>query len=147
MRRPGPSRRLGVVLAAVGALAGCSASPGGPPPIRYGESACAECRMIINEARYAAAALTEAGDAARFDSIECLARSLRQERPPPAQMWVHDYEQDRWLAAAEAFYVVSPALRTPMGQGIVAVATASDAARLAGQVHGRVVRFAQLRGV
>jgi copper chaperone NosL len=113
--------------------------------VRYGESTCAECRMIINEARYAAAALTAAGEPALFDSTECLVRAVRRDPAALARMWVHDYGAERWLAAEEAFFVASPELTTPMGGGVVALATASTAEGLAAEVHGRVMRFAQLR--
>jgi nitrous oxide reductase accessory protein NosL len=125
-------------------LSGCAVSSGGPPAIRYGASACAECRMLINEARFAATAKTTADDAVAFDSTECLVRYLHRGGPPLTQTWVHDYHAERWLTAEEAFYVASSELATPMGQGIVATATADAASRLAGTVHGRVLRFAQL---
>ena len=128
-------------------LAGCAASSDSPPPVRYGASPCAECRMLISEARYAAAAFTRAGDPVLFDSIECLVRYLREQGPPLARMWVHDYETDRWVTAERAFYVASAEIATPMGQGVVATAGADEAGRLAGAMHGRVLRFAQLDGV
>ena len=124
--------------------AGCAASSSAPPTIRYGESACAECRMLINEARYAAAAVTAAGEPAVFDSIECLVRYLHRDGVSPARVWVHEYEADRWLVSDEAFYVASQEFTTPMGQGVVATASAPAADRLAGAVHGRVLRFGQL---
>jgi copper chaperone NosL len=40
-----------------------------PPDIVYGEDVCERCSMIINEARYAAAYVTEDGEAHRFDDI------------------------------------------------------------------------------
>lgn len=125
-------------------VAGCAASSGGPPTVRYGESACAECRMLINEARYAAAALTTTSEPVVFDSTECLVRYLHRRGASLARIWVHDYGADRWLVAEEAFYVASPELTTPMGKGVVAIATPPDADQLAGTVHGRVLRFAQL---
>ncbi len=133
-----PARLLLAVL-----LAGCAASPVGPPTIRYGTSPCAECHMLINEARFAAVALTGAGEPVLFDSTECLARYFRRHGAL-SRVWVHDYGSDRWLAAEDAFYVVSSKLMTPMGQGIVATASTPEANRLAGAVHGRVLRFAQL---
>ena len=124
--------------------AGCAASSESLPAIRYGESTCAECHMLINEARYAAAAVTKADEPVVFDSIECLVRYLHRDETSLARVWVHDYEADRWLVSDEAFYVASQELTTPMGQGVVATASASEADRLAGTVHGRVMRFAQL---
>ena len=140
MRAP---RRFIWVLSGLVA-AGCAASSVDPPAIRYGESACAECRMLINEARYAAAAVTRTDEPVVFDSTECLLRFLRRNGTSMARVWVHDYGADRWLVSDEAFYVVSPELTTPMGQGVVATASAPEADRLAGTVHGRVLRFAQL---
>ena len=128
-------------------LAGCAASSEGPPPVRYGASPCAECRMLISEARYAAAAFTRAGDPVLFDSIECLVRYLRGQGQPLARMWVHDYEADRWTPAERAFYVASAEIATPMGQGVVATAGADAADRLAGAAHGRVLQFTQLDAV
>ena len=100
--------------------------------------------MLISEARYAAAASTQAGEPIVFDSTECLVRHVRRAGSSLARMWVHDYGADRWLAAADAFYVASPELATPMGQGVVATASAAEADRLAGTARGRVLRFAQL---
>jgi len=135
----------GIAVALAGLLASsCAAAPSGPPAIRYGASACAECRMIVNEARFAVTAKTATGDPAAFDSTECLVRYLQRGGPPLAQIWVHDYDAERWLAAAEAWYVASPELATPMGQGLVATASADAASRLARATRGRVLRFAQL---
>ncbi len=100
--------------------------------------------MLINEARFAVTAKTATDDPVAFDSTECLVRYLQRGSPPLAQIWVHDYNAERWLAAAEAWYVASPELATPMGQGVVATASIEDANRLASTVHGRVLRFAQL---
>ena len=103
--------------------------------------------MLINEARFAVTAKTATDEPVAFDSTECLVRYLQRGGLPLAQIWVHDYNAERWLAADEAFYVASPALATPMGPGIVATASADDASRLAGTVHGRVLGFAQLATV
>lgn len=125
-------------------LSSCAASSEGPPAIRYGASACAECRMLINEARFAVTAKTTADDPVAFDSTECLVRYLHRGGPLLARIWVHDYHTERWLAAAQAWYVVSPALATPMGRGIVATASAEDALRLARTTQGRVAQFPEL---
>lgn len=137
-------RALAATATAVWFLSGCAASSDGPPAIRYGASACVECRMLINEARFAVTATTAAGDPVAFDSTECLLRYLPRGGAPPARIWVHDYTAERWLAAEEAWYVVAPALATPMGQGIVATAGAEAANELAQTTRGRVLRWPQL---
>ena len=100
--------------------------------------------MLINEARFAVMAKTATDDPVAFDSTECLVRYLRRGGAPLIQMWVHDYSTEQWLTATEAFYVASQELATPMGQGLVATASADEADRLASTVHGRVLRFAEL---
>ncbi len=125
-------------------LSSCAVSPSGPPAIRYGASACAECHMLISEARFAVTAKTAADDPVAFDSTECLVRYLHRGGTPLTQIWVHDYNAERWLAVEDAFYVASPELATPMGQGLVATASADAANQLARTTHGRLLRFAQL---
>lgn len=128
---------LGVVLM------GCEAGQARLPRIRYGQDICARCRMIISEERFAAALVNEAGEPAVFDSIECLIQDPRARKPAGA-MWVHDYESDHWLDARSAWFVRSPKLLTPMGGGLIAVAGADAAHRIAGQVTGEVMEFAHL---
>jgi nitrous oxide reductase accessory protein NosL len=137
-------RLLGwALLAAV--ILGCAPRVEGPPAIRYGESACTQCRMLISEARYAAAR-RPAGEAEVFDSVECLIQRLRAH-PAEGPAWVHDYDSAAWLDARQAHYVRSAQLQTPMGGGLVALAEEQAAAELAQRVGGRVARFAELAAI
>ncbi|MCX2728195.1 nitrous oxide reductase accessory protein NosL [Thermomicrobium sp. 4228-Ro] len=99
-----------------------------PPDIRYGRDTCAECGMIISDPRFAAAAAAAKGDAVLFDDIGCLLRYREKQPPQWVAVWVHDYETEAWLNAERAWYLVSPALRSPMGYGIAAFSSV-DAAR------------------
>ena len=122
-------------------LIGCSSSSAraAPPAIRYGEEPCAHCRMLISEPRFAAALVSVSGDAQKFDDIGCLLR-YRAQHPSAAQrLWVHDYQTEAWLTASAATCVQSSALVTPMGSGIIALATQSAAARIAQTTHGQFV--------
>ena len=137
-------RVLGWALRAA-AILGCAPRAEGPPAIRYGESACTQCRMLISEERYAAARRPP-GEAEVFDSVECLIGRIRQDRVE-APAWVHDYDSAAWMDARLAHYVRSAQLQTPMGGGLVALADGSAAAELAQRVEGRVARFAELTAV
>ena len=138
-------RDLVVAFMAGVMLGGCtSAKLDQPPRIRYGEEACHACQMLISEARFAAALTTTRGEAQHFDEIGCLLYALAQQTETPASVWVHDYQTDAWLDAASAFFVRSRELTTPMGGGIVAVASEEAATRLSRDAHGQVVRFDQL---
>lgn len=107
-----------------------------PPKIHYGRETCADCGMIINDAHYAAAiAFRAEPDApvqtAVFDDVGCLL-SWRQHHAsaPVAATWVKDVNTAAWLNAAEAVYLKSDQLSTPMGSGVAAGTTESDFSKL-----------------
>jgi copper chaperone NosL len=127
-------------------LAACSrdVTADQPPVIRYGEDVCDHCQMIISEARFAASYVTEAREVRRFDDIGNMMAHLAQKKETVAAFWVHDYESEEWLPADEAHFVVSSAIYTPMGHGVVALASAERAATLAQEHDGRVLQFDEL---
>lgn len=118
-------------------LPGEGVTSDGPPAIRYGVESCAVCGMVIDDARFAAA-WAASGKSRRYDDIGCLVTDLlKHPAPTGARMYVHDIETEAWLAAEEATYLVSPAIRTPMAYGIAAAATPEAADRLATQYQAR----------
>lgn len=121
-------------------LAGCRAQVSdAPPSIRYGEEPCAQCRMLISEARYAAARVTASGDVEKFDDIGCLLRYRTQHPSAERRLWLHDYQTAVWLAASAAACVQGPSLATPMGSGIIALTTLSAAQDIAQTTRGHLV--------
>ena len=131
-----------VLVFACLALASCGKQPGGPPSIRYGKDLCDECRMIINEDRFAAAA-GQSGQVTKFDSVGCLLR-YKQSRPESEKFWVKSYSTAEWLDAATAIFVFSEQISAPMGYGVAAEVTKSGAQELADKVHGRIFTFTEL---
>ncbi len=121
-------------------MAGCSREQ--RPPIRYGRDVCAQCGMIISEARFAAAYLTRQGDWRFFDDIGDMLEFYRVHREDVAVFWVHDYEGEAWLRAESAFFVKGAGFYTPMGHGIVAVGSRERAELLA--YGGQVYTFSEL---
>jgi copper chaperone NosL len=115
-----------------------------PPTIRYGEDACANCRMLINEAPYACAIETEEGEIRKYDDFNCM--FLDSERVKPKRYWVHHHDKpDQWLDGEKAFYVRADTLQTPMGSRTLAVATREEAERKAKQLKGQVFPFEAIR--
>jgi len=140
------SRLAAWALTAVVGLAGCgSRQAAGPPVIRYGEAACAECRMLISEERFAAAARSVGGETAVFDDIGCLIRHVARWHAPPSHVWVHAYETGAWVDGRHAWYVRSNALMTPMGSGIAAFAGDAEGREAAASLRGEVVPFVALQ--
>lgn len=140
------TRRAFLVALVAVSLSGCQASRERPPQIRYGRDRCAQCGMIISEARFAAAYLTREGTWRSFDDIGDMLAFSKAHREDVAVFWVHDYEGEAWLKADSAFLVKSSELHTPMGHGIVALGDRERAEQLARQVHGSVFTFTELLG-
>ena len=142
-------RRFLALLGAAGATAGgvalgISLLPGGdaseasgPPEVRYGESRCDTCGMVIADPRFAAGWRTPDGEAARFDDIGCMV-VLMQEQDPPAgsAFYVHDYTSEEWLDATTASYVASAEIRSPMMYGLAATGSPEAASALGTEVSG-----------
>jgi copper chaperone NosL len=115
-----------------------------PPTIRYGEDACANCRMLINEAPYACAVETAEGEIRKYDDFNCM--FLDSERAKPVRYWVpHHDKPDQWLDGEKAFYVRADNLQTPMGSRTLTVATREEAERKAQSLDGKVFTFEAIR--
>jgi copper chaperone NosL len=126
-----------VLLAAVATLsvvlvAGCGdATPTGPPELRLGVDVCDRCAMAIAEPRYAAAALVDDDGGQRtlkFDDIGCLA--IWEAGASGAKIrarWVHDRSTEAWTDASTAAFSQTRELTTPMGSGLAAFRSASEA--------------------
>jgi len=130
-----------ISLLALACVSACGDSaPTGPPEIRLGVDACDGCGMTIAETRYAAAALAEDGAERRmlkFDDIGCLA--LWEANASGATLrgrWVHDRPTEAWIDASTATFSQIRELTTPMGSGIAAFKTASDAEVLVAERGG-----------
>jgi copper chaperone NosL len=126
---------------------GCPSGGGerGPPALRYGEDACDECHMLINEARYAAAYATPAGEERRFDDVGDLLAYQQRTGEEAEGVWVHDLDDAGWVAARDARFVKAPDVTTPMGSGIVAFRDPARARSFAAQHGVTAVTFEELR--
>jgi copper chaperone NosL len=123
--------RLAALLAAaaLGAvLWRVTAAPSGPVEPAWDKVACARCRMLVSDPRFAAQLRTASG--VRFyDDPGCLLLARAEERASqPGELsegaaWFHDSAGDGWLAEQEARFVA--AAPTPMGHGLAAVAAAA----------------------
>ncbi len=120
------------------------APPHGPPEVHWGEDACAQCRMIVSERRFAAALwLRDRGryEPRVFDDVGCLVRYLHgRDETTVMGPWVWPYRgASGWKLAREAAFVRAPGLETPMGYGIVAFADEARAASFAAEHPGSQV--------
>lgn len=125
-------------------LGSCSSPPAepSPPEILYGQDVCAACGMIISEARFAAAAALQNGEALKFDDIGDMLRYRAAHPDLAVAAWfVHDHPSESWMNAAAATYVISPVVATPMGHGLAAFSDPDAAAAFATEFSGEVLSW------
>jgi nitrous oxide reductase accessory protein NosL len=148
------SRRRFLVLVGVGAPVTAAAvvgirllpsegTPTGFPSLRYGEATCDRCGMVISDARFAAAWRDGSSREAYFDDIACMVQEAHDRALTGATFFVHDHDEESWLHANEAHFVMSDEIRTPMASGIAAFASASAAERASS--NGMVMEWGGLK--
>lgn len=144
--------RLLALLLVLLATAACAQGSGeaAPPEIHYGEDICADCGMIISEPRFASAYAWEIEEgryeSLAFDDIGDMVRDIKlNQQRAFAGFWAHDYHEENWIDAETAFYVVSEAIRSPMGHGVAAFAAEEDAAKLAAPLGVDVIDWDHMR--
>lgn len=147
-----PMRRIifyGLTLAVlILVLPGCGKQDlNKPPKIRYGQDICADCRMIIAEPRFAAAAVSETGEVFKFDDIGCAARYADSAKVVPARLWVHDFLTEQWVDGKAAVFVHSGNLVTPMGYGLAAFSGLEDADKFNEKEKGQSVSWEEMPGI
>ena len=109
---------------------GCMVSP---QKIDYGKDACSFCKMMIVETKFASEIVTNKGRASKFDSIECMLNALKTKKENTfSYILVTDFTQPKKLIdATKATYLISKAIKSPMGENLSAYAS-KEAALLNG---------------
>jgi copper chaperone NosL len=134
---------MGITRAALGLAmllaTSCGVAADGPPEIAVDRTACSHCGMLISEPLYAAAYQAAGGETRVFDDLGCLRNAARTEHGA-LRVWVHDAASGAWIDGAEAIFVSSSAIRTPMGGGMLAYRHPEDADRAAVKHKAQVIR-------
>ncbi|HET6924177.1 MAG TPA: hypothetical protein VFI16_13600 [Anaeromyxobacteraceae bacterium] len=110
------------------ALLGCTRGPARPGVLDTRNDACAHCRMVVSDARFAAQLAAPGEEPRFFDDLGCLRDWLKgQPRLPRGSVaFVADHRTREWVRAAEATFTRNQALRTPMSSQLLAHAGAAS---------------------
>ncbi|HAO99729.1 MAG TPA: nitrous oxide reductase [Fibrobacteres bacterium] len=126
----------------IAVLMGCSS---GPVPLQYGTDSCHFCQMKLAQKSFGAERITAKGKVYKFDSIECLLESLRQEGREGDRIYVVDFSRPGTLGPAEsAIYLRAKGLQSPMGAGLAAFAGMDSAKACQARIGGEFVSFLDL---
>jgi copper chaperone NosL len=128
-------------------LIGCGekgASADEPPDIDLGRDSCQRCGMIISEERFASGIVDSNGDAHVFDDAGEMVATIQEEKLGDRKAWVHGFPSLEWMNAAEAWYVVTMEIPTPMGSGVFPFDTENEAGSFAAEQDGTVYSWEEL---
>jgi copper chaperone NosL len=123
-------RHVAAALLAAALLAACQGAttwPPAPAEARLGEDACAHCRMIVSDGRFAAQAWDRDGTVEWFDDVGCVLERRGGPGSDPAAVFVHAFDDASWVRGDTGFVVRSPDIASPMGHGFAAFATRARA--------------------
>jgi copper chaperone NosL len=111
--RSRPFARRASVTATLAAASVACAAPA--HAIVFGPDACAECRMIVSDARFGAQLVSRTGKTVTFDSITCLRTYLTRTREA-GETWVVDARRPGTLVKErDAQILADSATKPPMG--------------------------------
>ena len=93
-----------------------------PQPINYGSDLCHWCKMSIVDSQHAGQIVTEKGKSFKYDAVECMLNHLKQwDQTTPKLYLVTTFDgPGELIAAAEAHYLISPTIPSPMGEFLTA---------------------------
>ncbi len=119
-------KKLYFILSLTVIFASCSIEPS---KIEYGTDACHFCQMTIVEKTHAAQIVTKKGKSYKYDAVECMLNDLEdRDNSTIALFLVTDYLNPTNLIDAKmATYLISPAIKSPMGANLSAFKTKEDA--------------------
>ena len=137
-------RNLTLVISVIfiGFLTSCSVEP---EPINYGEDQCDFCKMGVVDKAHSAQYVTSKGKQFKFDAIECLIREIDAPEINESELafiLVADYSNPgEMIDASSATYIVSKAIKSPMGANLSALSNADDAKALVAEKGGEVYNW------
>lgn len=129
------------VVLTLALLAGCGREAAWPPqpvPVALGEESCAGCKMIISDPHYGAQLHDRRGGVQQFDDLGCWQKAAAAAKADPAASFVRSFADGAWIRADKAVLVRYGELHSPMGSGLAAFPTRSEAQAFA-ERHGDAV--------
>lgn len=102
-----------------------------PEPIIFGTDQCDHCRMKIMDKKYGAELITKKSKVFKFDAAECMVNYLSEnninEGDIDKLLVITVNDPGNFTDAKSAVYLISPKLKSPMGENISAFSNRNDA--------------------
>ena len=98
-----------------------------PEPLQYGRDACHSCKMTLIDKKFGAELVSSKGKVYKFDDVNCMLtfyHSRQEKNSEFAHKLVVDFTSPSTLIdAADAFYLKSPEIKTPMASQVAGFST------------------------
>ncbi|OAD90230.1 hypothetical protein A7A78_06705 [Aequorivita soesokkakensis] len=126
-------------------LVSCNVSP---QQIEYGTDACHYCNMTIVDRQHASQLVTTKGKAYKYDAIECMVHSLKDELKD-TEIALHltaDFNHPGELMdATMASYLVSDQISSPMGENLSAFENEKAAQKAQEKFTGQLFSWEEIQ--
>jgi len=120
-----------------------------PEPFSYGKDMCNDCKMTIMEPHFGGEIITKKGKVFKFDDAHCLAHFLKggtvKEEDISQTVFVNYNKDGDFIDAANAVFVQSPQLKSPMTSNAAAFANTTEAEKKATEVSGKTMDWKTLQ--
>ncbi|MCF2875851.1 MULTISPECIES: nitrous oxide reductase accessory protein NosL [unclassified Tenacibaculum] len=107
---------------------------------------CIQCNMLIKDKLHNAQATTNTNKVLNFDAIECLANYLKEQKTTSiSNLTVADYNSGKQINAITATYLISNAIKSPMGANLSAFKTKKEAELILKTKKGKLYTWQEIR--
>lgn len=115
-------------------------------PIKLNSDGCEFCKMKISDGKFGAEIITAKGRIYKFDDMHCMINYHKENNTTQIQsFFIHDYNQDNTLIAAEsAYYVKGGEINSPMRGNIIAVQTVEEATQMAEKFKANPISWSEI---
>ena len=115
-------------------------------PIKLNSDGCEFCKMKISDGKFGAEIITAKGRIYKFDDMHCMINYHKENNTTQIQsFFIHDYNQDNTLIAAEsAYYVKGGEINSPMRGNIIAVQTVEEATQMAEKFKANPIAWSEI---
>jgi len=113
-----------------------------PQPFNYGKDVCDNCKMTIVDPKFGGEIVTKKGKVYKFDDAACMIHFLKsgvlQEPEISRKLFINFQKENDFINANNAFLLVSPELKTPMGGNAAAFISQQEAEKMKNTTPGEV---------
>lgn len=120
-------------------ISSCTAKP---EAFVIGKDVCSDCKMTIMDPKFGGEIISKKGKVYKFDDARCVANFLKTGEVKATDIdqtvFIDHENKNNFLDVKSLFFVVSPALKSPMNSNAAAFANKAIADKIATQTSGEV---------